>query len=119
MNKQPLKKNVENNTLGAFNFVVDALAQFIALIVSIFLPISFGSSQGVAKFVAQYKYEIIKITALSIGLIFVIGFFLFQGGFQQRNTFYGGGSTEITDISGVEAVVLDIPYFNQYSTLSN
>jgi len=110
-----ITKNLEKTAFSVFDFVIDSIIYIIALIVTIFLPVSFGSSQGVSGFVAKYKYEILKYTALVIVFVVVLTISIINSNNSQESEFAGSGlNTEITDISGIQAVVLNVPYFNQF-----
>lgn len=110
-----LEKEVAKKVVSGFDFVVDSLINFIGLVVTIFLPVSSGVSQGVSNTLAKNKYEIVKIFCLILLLTVLLVLVLVNISSDSNDSKKNGVDLgkEATDISGVKAIVLNVPYFNQ------
>lgn len=102
----------------ALDFVIDLIIKLVGvLIVSLFsLNPFFGNLTS--NLLTKYKYEILKALGLILTTAMLIIFLIFNL-FNQSNkssqtpTGVDAGS-QATDISGIKAKVLNIPYFNQW-----
>lgn len=113
-NTDKIQEEAISKAMNAFDSVVDLVIYMISWIVAIFLPVSLGTSQGLAGFFAKNKYEIVKVVALVVLSAVIMATVLFNAfNTKIENSSSVDLGAVATDISGVKAVVLNVPYFNQ------